>query len=53
MKRYIVRTEGQSWLVVDTFAARVIKEYSYEEAALEVAECKNYDEELEIFNEFG
>jgi len=53
MKRYIVRSENQSWFVVDTLSSTVVKEYSFEEAALEVAECKNFDEELEIFHEFG
>jgi hypothetical protein len=53
MPRYIVRSEGQSWLVVDTLSTTVIKEYSYEESASEVAECKNWDEDQEIFAEFA
>lgn len=53
MARYIVRNENSAWFVVDTIADRVVKEYSYEETALEVAECKNFDEEQEIFAEFG
>ena len=53
MPRYIVRHEDKSWFVVDTLSAQVIKEYSFEDTAAEVAECKNYDEELAIFNEFG
>ena len=49
MPRYIVRSENQSWFVVDTLSAKVIKEYSYEATAQEVAECKNFDEDQEIF----
>jgi hypothetical protein len=41
MPRYIVRSEDQAWFVVDTLSARVIKEYSYEAKAQEVAEMKN------------
>lgn len=44
MPRYIVRSNDRLWLVVDTLSARVVKEYSYEATALEVAECKNDDE---------
>lgn len=44
MPRYIVRSGDQSWFVVDTLSAKVIKEYSYEDTALEVAEMKNEDE---------
>ena len=53
MKRYIVRSEDQSWLVIDTLTTKVIKQYSFESKATEVAECKNWDEEQEIFAEFG
>ena len=52
MARYIVREENSSWFVVDTIAGRVIKEYSSDTTALEVAECKNFDEEQKIFPEF-
>jgi hypothetical protein len=44
MPRYIVRSGDQAWLVVDTLSARVVKEYSYEATATEVAELKNEDE---------
>lgn len=53
MARYIVSTEGKSWFVVDTLKSAIIKEYSSSDEAREVAECKNYDEEQEIFSEFG
>jgi hypothetical protein len=53
MPRYIVRSGDQAWFVVDTLSAKVIKEYSYEDTALEVAECKNWDEDQEIFAEFA
>jgi hypothetical protein len=53
MPRYIVQSEAQSWFVVDTLSARVIKKYSSSETASEVAECKNWDEDQEIFAEFG
>lgn len=49
MPRYIVRSEGQSWFVVDTLSTKVIKEYSYEATATEVAELKNEDEDLGVF----
>jgi hypothetical protein len=44
MPRYIVRSEDKYWFVVDTLSAKVIKEYSYESTATEVAELKNEDE---------
>ena len=53
MPRYIVRSEDKSWFVVDTLSARVIKEYSYEAKAQEVAEMKNEDEDLGVFAEFA
>jgi hypothetical protein len=49
MPRYIVRSGDKSWFVVDTLSARVIKEYSYEATATEVAELKNEDEDLGVF----
>ena len=53
MPRYIVRSENQSWFVIDTLSSTVLKEYSSDKKANEVAECKNWDEEQEIFAEFG
>ena len=44
MPRYIVRSQDRLWLVIDTLSARVIKEYSYEATATEVAQLKNEDE---------
>jgi hypothetical protein len=44
MPRYIVRSDDRLWLVIDTLSARVVKEYSYEAKAVEVAEMKNEDE---------
>lgn len=53
MARYVVRSENQQWFVVDTLSSTVIKEYSSDEIANEVAECKNWDEEQQIFAEFS
>ena len=53
MKRYVVCSQDKSWLVVDTLSDKIVKIYSSESTAREVAECKNLDEELEIFHEFG
>ena len=53
MPRYIVRSGDQAWFVVDTLSAKVIKEYSYEAKAQEVAEMKNEDEDLGVFAEFA
>ena len=44
MPRYIVRSDDQLWSVIDTLSAKVVKEYSFESTALEVAELKNEDE---------
>jgi hypothetical protein len=44
MPRYIVRNQDQLWLVVDTQSETVVKKYSSDEAASEVAEMKNEDE---------
>ena len=49
MPRYIVRSGDQAWFVVDTLSSKVIKEYSYEAKAQEVAEMKNEDEDLGVF----
>ncbi len=49
MARYIVRSEDQAWFVVDTLSAKVVKEYSFEAKAQEVAEMKNEDEDLGVF----
>jgi hypothetical protein len=46
--------EGISqWFIVDNLSSTVIKKYSSAKRASEVAECKNWDEEQEIFAEFG
>jgi hypothetical protein len=44
MPRYIVRSGDRAWFVIDTLSAKVIKEYSYESTATEVAQLKNEDE---------
>lgn len=53
MPRYIVQSADQAWFVVDTLSAKVVREYSSGVTAEEVAECKNWDEDQEIFAEFG
>ena len=46
MNRYIVKSEGLTWLVFDTFRSIVVKTCEAQANAAEIAECKN---EIEAF----
>lgn len=61
MSRFVVKVDKSQdsnpiWMVIDTLSSDVVKKYSNSDAeirALEVAECKNWDEDQSIFAQFG